>query len=348
MNEIKDHISTDLRVLKSLGHEIEVDLGDYRAKVGEAIQIGDVLARVVGLPGHRKAIAQVFENSVIATGARIEPLRQPALLEKLNGEHRVKELKWVVQDGILWTPPAPSFMEIDARREVVPSGSGVLDRAYPLVRGGVHMVLDADPDGDVFRALAQRLSSGRVVVANMSFPSECSISGDDDFEKWMAIRVGAAQVSSTQGDATFIFEVPVSTTRRLEGQPLDEIAPDLNLALDQITAGLVSTKTRRRTVMIRVPIWGSDASSYVETLNLGEADTCWFVDGGGVDLMRSTSKHGDATEILSSLDRAGRAASRRELFGEEELSADEWRDIDNASKLVVSIAHLLDVASPEH
>jgi len=348
LNEIKEHESTDLRVLKILGHEIEMDLGDYRAKIGEAVRIREIMARIVSLPGRRKAIAQAFTTSDIAEGDEIEPLGRPALLDHFDGKHDVRTLKWVTDGGIPWIPTPPPFMSIDASRERVPSGSSVLDRAYPLVRGGVHLVLDTDPNGEIFRSLARRLSAGKVIVANSSVPGSCSIDGEDGFEKWMAIRVGVAQVGATEGESTFIFEVPVATTQRQEGEFFDGNAPDLNSALDQITELLVSTKTSRKTVLIRVPIWNTHASSYAETLNLGDADTCWFIDSDRIDLRKSSSKHGDATEFLSALDRAERAETRRNLLGDEELDDAERREIEQASQLVVSIAHLLDVVSPEN
>lgn len=347
MNEIEEHESTDLRVIGIRGHEMEVDLGDHRVKVGEAIRVGDILARVVGIPGQRKAVAQIFGTSSISLGDRVELLGRPALMERLQGAHEVRELNWVVDDGVVWSPTPPPFMSIDASREKVASGSAVLDRAYPLMRGGVHMVLDSDPQGGVFRALAERLSAGHVITANLSFPSQCSIEGVDDFEKWMAIRAGVAQVCGIGGESTFLFEVPVSTTQRRE-HVFGEEAPNLSSALNQITEPLVSTKTSRKTVLIRVPIWGTDASSYVETLNIGDVDTCWFVSEDGINLRKSTSRHGDPSEILSILERAERAESKRSLLGEEELEGHEIRDIAEASQLVVSMTHLLDVASPEH
>lgn len=349
MNDLHEYRSTDLQVVEVSEHEILVDLGDVRATIGQAIKSGNQIGRVHSVTGSRKVRVQAFDTSHWEVGAKVEVLGFPAKLSLLKARCEFKELEWA-EHGAALDPRIPGFMEIDPNRDAISLGIAEVDEAVPLVRGGVNLIFDETSDSQLWRALWGLAGNVPRIVAGEGLEADFQVVGRDSYEMWFAIRAAIAQAAASRDEGKDVvvgFELPTQATQHESG-PVVEGKP-LSRALDDLLESVVSTKSGKVTVFIRVPLKGMGAAFYAESLSFCDADTrVWITPDGAVDIMRSHSKWGDASRVLALLNRAEIARERRNLLGDIELTDEEHTAIARADELDFSLATLLDSQHPEN
>ena len=349
MNDLHEYRSTDLQVVEVSEHEILVDLGDVRATIGQAIKSGNQIGRVHSVTGSRKVRVQAFDTSHWEVGAEVEVLGFPAKLSPLKSRSEFKELEWA-EHGAVLDPRIPGFMEIDPNRGTISLGVAEVDEAVPLVQGGVNLIFDETSDGQVWNALWRRSGNVYRIVAGEGLEADVQVVGGDAYERWFAIRAAIAQTAASRDAGKGIalgFELPIQEIQHDSG-PVMEGKP-LSRALDDLLESVVSTKSGQITVFIRVPLKGMGSASYAESLSFCDADArLWITADGVVDITRSHSKLGDASQVLALLNRAELARERRNLLGDIELTEEERTTIARADELDFSLATLLDSRYPEN
>ncbi|QED27029.1 hypothetical protein FRD01_07200 [Microvenator marinus] len=349
MNDLYDYASTDLQVVEVGSHEVIVDLGDVRATIGQAIKSEGAIGRVHSFTGSRKARVQVFDTSQWTVGAKVEVLGFPAKLSPLKARSEVRELEWA-EHGAALDSRIPGFMEIDPNRGAISLGVAEVDEAVPLVQGGVNLIFDETSDSQIWNALWRRSGNVHRIVAGESLEADVQVVGQDAYERWFAIRAAVAQTAASRDagkDIALGFELPILEIQHESG-PVMEGKP-LSRALDDLLESVVSTKSGKVTVFIRVPLKGMGSAFYAESLSFCDADTrLWVAPDGTVDITRSHSKLGDGSQVLALLNRAELARERRSLLGDIELTDEERTTIARADELDFSLATLLDSQHPEN
>lgn len=353
MNEINAHRSPDNTVVSQRGPLLEVDMGSKPLRPNELVFVDDVPGRVVEMSGQRKALVQFFRCPEVALGTAFERSGVEARVPLLQGTHLVSTLRFGAE-GIPLECARPGFAQIRPLDERVCVGIEIIDTACPAILGGIHVFLDEDPTGRAFEAIVNRLANGRVIGANTEIKGYANIDGDTAYEKWLAIRVAMAQVGEARDNeripSTLVAEFPLRSTAFDENREWDDApAPQSTTVLNDLMDRLVSTREAPLTVLLRIPIAGLASVSYVETLALGDADVCWVLTADlKIDLTRSTSRLGDATQVLADLHRANKAREKKRLFGDDDLDSTDVAALRRGAEIEESVSPLLDVGDAEN
>jgi hypothetical protein len=255
----------------------------------------------------------------------------------------------------------PSFAEIDGTRRPLSTGWEPLDTLVPLVRGGLNLVVDHEPDSSLFDEFCRRAAESTDAEAQLSIAPEPRSSRDreepwthvvvpsgGDHGRFVGLRIGLAWAARLRDEGREVLTAtelptPRAPRRRPGHDDPDPRTPSLGEVVDRIASTLVSTDSAPITTMLRLPI--ADApeglDAIVETLDLGDVDAqVLFDDTGHLRPGRSNSDaelEGERVERrrrqLETLHRAEQLRDKRRIMGDVALTDDELEQLDRADRL---------------